>query len=1053
MLLIIKRSIILLTLLLTVLSASGQAFYFRHFQAENGLTHNTVFSLLQDKNGFIWIGTKSGLNRFDGYSFKSISNSNSIGSLSDITINSICEDLNGLIWIATGSGLFRYDQTDESLHKIYKSEDFDISYLRCDRENNLWFISREKLFRFNYKTRLFTYKGVLATCFSIDSLGDMWLGDSKGFLKKLNIKTNNLSQFEIFDKSIGQNLKAISKVFCSGTEVLVGTTKQGLQSYDVQARKLKPVISKNKDGTEVYIRDIIGGEGNNCWIASESGIYRYNAETGEIINLKKRPDDPYSISDNAVYALCKDKEGGIWAGTFFGGLNYFSRETSKFEKYYPLSSKNSLSGSAVREIHSIDGKEIWIGTEDAGLNKFNINTGQFSIYTSNGQPLSLSYPNIHGLLADKRAIYVGPYLHGLEVINPATGNVKNRFTLLKSTGSNSSDFVMCIYKTAENTILIGTVGGGLLAFDEKGKRFNKYPYFPKSDFIYSITQDHKGFVWAGSLTDGAYFYHPVTGENGNIRFYGRRDRGKESDFLIQGIMEDSNGRLWFSTEGGGLIRLEKDRKTFKKFSTKTGFPTNNVYRALEDKRGRLWISSLKGLICFNLENDHFKVYTQANGLLTDQFNYNSAYKAPDGKMYFGCVKGMISFKPESFNGSHNPPALYFTGFQIDNREVIPGRSSILKKSINYTDTVILNYNQSNFNIEFAALSYSSPSVVKYKYKMTGLDKNWTYLSSNRRAYFTDLSPGNYSFTVIAESNVGNWPAQEKVLHIKVLPPIWKSKWAYLIYTISLALLVYYSIRYYKIRMERKNRSKLQLYELEKEREVYQAKIEFFTTIAHEIQTPLTLIQGPTERALKRIEEVPSIRKNLLMIEKNTMRLLELTRQLLDFRKAEINQFELNFVKVDLILLLKHQVTIFKEDAAKKAINIVENLPKEPFYAFVDREALIKITSNLLSNSVKYCQALVEVKFIVPQVDEQTFTIRFINDGPGISNAERLKVFEPFYRAANGRNKPGTGIGLSLAKSLTDLHGGSLKLLNTHNELTIFELTLPIRQKFEFVLGK
>ncbi|WP_207423336.1 ligand-binding sensor domain-containing protein [Desertivirga brevis] len=1050
---VIKRSLLFLTLLLTFLGARGQSYYFRHFQTEHGLSHSTVFSLLQDRKGFIWVGTKSGIDRFDGYTFKTIANSNTIGSLSDISINSICEDLEGFIWIATGSGLFRYDPMKESLRKIASPDSFDISYLKCDRENNIWFISRDEVFRFNNKQQRFTYTGISATCFSLDSTGNLWLGDRQGILKKLDVRSNRLLRFEIFEKSIAANLKTISRVFSFANQILVGTTKQGLLSFDVNTQKLRSVLRRNTDGTGIYIRDIIAGEENSCWIASESGIYSYNLGSGEILNFKKRADDPFSISDNAVYALCRDKEGGVWAGTFFGGLNYFSRETSRFEKYYPLSSKNSISGSAVREIQSIDGKEIWIGTEDAGLNKFNTHSARFGFYTSTGKSASISYPNIHGLFVDNDVVFVGPYLRGLEVIDRASGLVRDRFDIIKSQTGSSSDFVMCIYKTTQKALLIGTIGGGLFEFDAKRRVFYKQPYFPKTDFVYSLAEDRKGFVWVGSLTEGAFYYNPRTGENGNIRFYGRPDRGKESDFLIQGIMEDGKGRLWFATEGGGLIRLEKDRKTFRKFSTKTGFPTNNVYRTLEDNSGHLWVSSLKGLICLNPENDQIKVYTQANGLLTDQFNYNSAYKDPDGKMYFGSVKGMIAFHPKSFNVRPNPPALYFTGFQIDNREVVPGQTPVLKKSINYTDTITLNYNQANFNIEFAALSYSSPTVIKYKYKMTGLDKKWTYLASNRKAYFTDLSPGTYSFTVVAESNVGSWEAQNKTLSIRVLPPIWKSVQAYLLYLTVATILIYYAIRYYQVRIERKNRAKLQLYELEKEREVYQAKIEFFTTIAHEIQTPLTLIKGPAERALKKIEEVPAIRKNLLMIEKNTNRLLELTNQLLDFRKTEINQFELNFVKVDITLLLKHQIGFFKDEAEKKGITIIEGLASDPFYAFVDREALIKITSNLLSNSVKYCETFVEVKLMLPQGDDQTFSIMFINDGPGISNNERSKVFDPFYRAANGKGKSGTGIGLSLAKSLTDLHSGSLKLLNIDNQLTIFEVTLPLRQKFEFVLGK
>jgi signal transduction histidine kinase len=335
--------------------------------------------------------------------------------------------------------------------------------------------------------------------------------------------------------------------------------------------------------------------------------------------------------------------------------------------------------------------------------------------------------------------------------------------------------------------------------------------------------------------------------------------------------------------------------------------------------------------------------------------------------------------------------------------------------------------------------------------MDGLDKEWTYLNTNRNAYFTDLSPGEYTFLVQAESNVGNWVGKERRLYIKILPPLWKSNIAYFIYILALGTLLYVSIRYYHRSLERKNANKLKLFEHEKVKEIYQAKIEFFTNIAHEIQTPLTLISVPVERVIDKIDEYPRIKRSMMMIEKNTKRLVDLISQLLDFRQTEIEQFGLNFVNVDINKILKELIAPFKELATENKIDLELNLPQKHVIAFVDREALVKICSNLVSNAIKYGASKTIIDLIPADPNQKQFTIRFFNDGVAIPEEFRKKIFEPFFRLRR-KEKPGTGIGLPLAKSLTELHKGSLELISGENNNIIFELTLPIHQEIEFQLN-
>lgn len=1038
-------------------SCKGQSHYFKHYQADDGLAHNSISAILQDHKGLIWVGTRGGLNRFDGYTFKTYKNEKSkFGNIGNNVIIAIAEDKSEMLWIGTGNGIFRYDPHKELFVALENTPQVYISHIVVDTENNVFFLADGDLYQYNQKENKVANLKMEASCVAIDDSMTLWMGTDDGMLKSYNLHTKLTTSVRIIDQNVPLNLRSISKIFpIKNNEILVGCFKQGLKSYHTKTGLIKSLTLRNSDNTDIYVRDITAANNQEYWVATESGIYIYNLVTNTSKNLRKRAGDPYSIADNAVYTVCKDNQGGMWAGTFFGGLNYYSKENARFEKYYPLLGTNSISGSAVREISSDNKGNLWIGTEDAGFNKFNPKTGIFTNYTSTGKKTAVSYPNIHGLLAIENQLFIGPFLHGMEIMDIRTGLITDRFKLIGDKDDKISDFVMCIYLTTDSTLLVGTAykGSGLFVYSRKEKKFTRIKKIPYNSYVFAIEEDKQGNIWTGSDSQGAFYYHPKTGKHGNIRFGDKVKNKIINEFPVYGILEDSNRAIWFTTEGGGLIKVSADRKVVKKFTTENGLPTNVLFRVLEDDSKHLWISSLKGLICLDLQTEKFKIYTQANGLITDQFNFNSAYKnLNNGKMYFGSVKGMIGFNPKDFERKDAGPPIYITGFQVNNQEVSPNVSnSPLKRSILYTDTMVLDYYQNNFSIEFAAINYSSPEVTRYEYLMDGLDQNRTYLSSNRKAYFTDLSAGSYKFIVRAKSNVGSWASQERHIFIKILPPFWKSYTAYFIYILLFAITLFYGIRYYHRHLERKNMNKLQLFEHEKEKEIYQAKIEFFTNIAHEIQTPLTLILGPIERIMKKADEQLGIKKNLRMVEKNAKRLAELTSQLLDFRKTEMHQFGLNFVNTNVSNLLKDQVTGFKQEAEKGNISLNLELPKNHIIVFADTEALVKICSNLISNALKYSTSMATVKLLTVNPSDEQFVIRFSNDGKGIPEEFRDRIFEPFFRL-HGKNKLGTGIGLSLAKSLTELHNGSLKLVSAETDMVIFELILPIHQEFEFKLS-
>ncbi|MBA4167794.1 MAG: hybrid sensor histidine kinase/response regulator, partial [Chitinophagaceae bacterium] len=897
-----KFTLVLLHCMLSALAASAQSYYFRHYQVENGLSNNGVLCSLHDKQGFLWFGTKDGLNRFDGYAFKIFRNntadSTSIGSN---FIQALYEDDQGIIWAGTDHGLYAYNRLNETFTCLPPTRHTAVKDLRMDNQGYLWFISGFTLCRYHPRKKIFhSYDtGIFfkAVSLCITEPGILWVATYDNTLEKYDPFSDRFIESNLSPgTSRGLANAGIDKIASTGIQsILIGTTNRGLKLFDIVSGACTDIITYNDDRTGIFVRDILRTSTDEFWVATESGLYIYNIRSGAVTNLKKQYNNPYSLSDNAIYTLTKDNEGGVWAGTYFGGINYYSALYNSFEKFFPKTGENSISGNAVREICRDTSGNLWVGTEDAGLNEIKAGSQRFTYYNTTAGKGGLSYSNIHGLLPLGNELLTGTFEHGLDILNITSGKVSEHFSQ-KNYPSLTSDFIYTIYKTKAGVILLGTEGG-LCSFNRKEHTFSAIPYVPKENFIASIFEDSYGNIWVGTFTQGVYHFNPKTGVHGNFRYINQNKNGLSNN-RVNGIMEDSQHVLWFATEGG-ITRYDPQHQLFRTFSAGDGFPSNVIYRSLEDKRGNIWVSTSKGLVCMNLNTLQLQIYTTANGLLSDQFNYNSAFN-DNGNLYFGSVKGMIRFNPDNFIKTTFIPPVYITGFQVYDKELLVNQQgSPLKKSITYYDKITLSYKQSSFSLDFAALSYSAPEMTRYMYKMEGLDKEWTYLKSNRKVYFTELSPGTYTFMVKASSNTNSWNDRPTTLIIKISPPVWLSPFAYLAYIVAAGLLCFFLIRNYHLRVHAKNRRKIEFLENEKEKEIYHAKIEFFTNVAHEIKTPLTLIKLPLEKTLQTKGLLPETIENLQMMEKNTNRLIDLTNQLLDFRKTENDGFALTFVRSDI----------------------------------------------------------------------------------------------------------------------------------------------------------
>jgi signal transduction histidine kinase len=417
-------------------------------------------------------------------------------------------------------------------------------------------------------------------------------------------------------------------------------------------------------------------------------------------------------------------------------------------------------------------------------------------------------------------------------------------------------------------------------------------------------------------------------------------------------------------------------------------------------------------------------------------------------MYFGSAKGLVSFDPGSFAKNRITPPVFVTGFYLNDKELLPGKDPRLNGAISYTQSIDLKYNESSFSIDFAALSFIAPEMTQYKYITAGLDRDWTFIKTNRKVYFTNLAPGTYTFRVKAAGSNGIWTEHAAELIIRILPPFWASPLAYGLYVLAGIALIIFLVRSYHHRVKEKTRRKIEFLEHEKEKEIYQAKINFFTNVAHEIKTPLTLIKAPMEQIARKAGTDSPFSYDLMIMQRNTDRLLELTAQLLDFRKIETTGYRLNFVLSNISEILLERFSSFKVLADQRGISISIQLPPEPVMGYADTDALQKILNNLFYNALNYCSGKVEIELCRLTPTDDFITIEVRNDGRLVPPELKERIFEPFFRAKGTEDVSGTGIGLPLSRSLADLHKGFLSMKDSECQLNIFVLRLPIHQTID-----
>lgn len=1034
-------ALLILTALSFCVPVWGSSNYsFIHINDKNGLSQSHVKAIVQDSYGFMWFGTKNGLNRYDGTSMVTLNCYDSIAEKGNNNISALFVDSRQNLWIGTDVGVYVYDIMQETFTFIdYKTENGNamdnwVSSIAEDKKGNIWIILPQKGIYRIYNNQLFFYQILRATetpnDICIRDNGDVWIGTWDAGLFKYNAGSGSFEQYKM-DKE-GQSLTnlSINTLSDDGVWLILGIQDGAVMKYNPQTNTLLNL--EWVDLRHTYVRNAIYARGQ-IWVGTHDGLYIIDEEHKAVKHLKDDIADPAGISDNIIYTSYLDERGGIWLGTMFEGVNYLPNWELTFERYVPGYSPQSLSSKRVGGLAEAPNGTIWIGTEDGGLNKLSQSTGQITRIAAL-KDFSHSQTPILNLTAHKDKVYCGLFKQGLNVI---TENDKVTHYAYQDMQINEGS-IFAFWIDREENKWLGT-GSGLFKAAKNSFIFSRV-HETHTDWIYDIFEDNSGTLWFASMGNGLWKHNPATGAFEKYLHI----QGKEntlSSNSVSSVMQDSRGNIWVSTDRGGICRYNPDENNFTKFSINEGLPDDVAYKILEDDNQYLWFGTNKGLVKFHLETHEVLVYTTKDGLPSNQFHYKAALKASNGKFYFGGVNGFIAFDPLTSGKSEKClTPVYISKFSIYNKDVtVHTTDSPLKKSIIGTRKIVLPYDQANISFEVSLFNYSSTQSNIYYYRLEPTNKEWIKSSGNQNISYANLLPGSYTLHIqndLVETN----ELVKCSLDITIMPPWYLSIWAYMAYSILVIGLVLFIFLWYKHRKENQMEEKQALFEMQKEKELHESKVAFFTEIAHEIRTPLTLINGPLETIRNLEIEDLRLSKNIGVIAKNTKRLLTLVSQLLDFQRIDAKKFKLNFEKTEIVELIKEITDRFEPTILLNKKNLFIDIPERKVTAMIDGEAITKIISNLLTNGMKYAEQNIYLKL---NFTDSNFSIRVISDGKKISSEFSELIFEPFYRMEkNAQETNGIGIGLSLSRSLALLHHGKL-YLDTQDEKNAFELVIPI----------
>jgi signal transduction histidine kinase/ligand-binding sensor domain-containing protein/DNA-binding response OmpR family regulator len=1028
------------------------AYKFYRDQVSNTHTNR----IYQDKQGLIWICTDNGLNVFDGMNFKTYYNDpNDSTTLMVNSVLSVLEDSNGFFWVGTTAGLQRFDKETEKFIHIPLAYPYvhDFSYIKCiieDSKGNIWLsTNRAGAVCIKAKTHqpvyyMKTNSKICSNKINIiyeDRFNNIWFGSQDNGISILNTQNRMITNYahDPEDKNSLSSNKIFSIIENYDGNILIGTIEQGIDMYEYSSRKITR-------GYIPYVENIFtmyNDSKNNLWIGTDgSGLKRYDYQTHTVTTYDSSSQQ-VDLRHVKVHSIIEDMQGNIWLALYQKGVLMIPSQNQVFKNigYNPFNLQKSIGDECILCISEDHSGNIWLGTDGDGIYRLDSERRVRQHYHNE----KLSGKNVLTIFEDsKNRIWAGTYLQGLFLYSPARDKFEKRRLMVNG---DEVKHINIITEDDKGNLWIGTNENGLCIYQPETGNMEIFQYDLLkmnnqilNNTIQTILFEKNNLVWIGTSINGLNCFDRRN--NTFIDYTVANDKLTNND--INALAKDKDGNIWAGTNFG-LNFIDVKSGESKAYTEKDGLSNSVIYGIEIDRDNNLWISTGKGLSNYNTVTKEFKNYYISDGLINDEFRRGSHSQSETGEIFFGGVNGISYFFPFLEKISHPILNLKFTGLLVYNEEVKinEGKKPILKKTIDYSDRIVLSHSIKSFTIGFVGIEYNNPDNVIYQVKMEGFDGDWKTLprNNNHVATYTNLPPNRYKFTVKA-SLPNTEEYRERSIDIVITPPIWLTWWAKLIYFLiflATACAIYKIIRM-RIKKKQEDRKRIS------DNQVMQSKLQFFTDISHEIRTPLTLILTPVEHLLT-VTADSELKKTFTLISRNGQRILRLINQIMEMRKLDRGQIKLQAEETDVHELVREVMTSFDYLAVEKDIaftlNIKNDLPK----IRIDREKLDKVLFNVLSNAFKYTPDHGSIRIEVGTTDSD-LEISISDSGKGIPKELREMIFDRFYQIPDAGNKTGmgTGIGLHLSRSLMSIHHGKIQVRDVEKGAT-FVITLPLDDSY------
>lgn len=1034
------------------------------------LVNNEVTSVVRDNKGFIWFGTRGGLQRFDGHQMRLLRNDLQLGiNLLSQSIEVMLPGSQNDIWIGTKSGgLSQYFLNSGKLvnHKLVTStnNEFNSDYILSllEIEDQLLIGTWQGFGSLNKKSGQFKILNQRWKTFDIqrDGKDGYWLATNNG-LRHLTNKYFNDSTY--FFGVPGINITNIVEDPRTGY-LWLGTWDQGLIRFEPATGKYKvyqSIKGKEQSLTSNNTYRLLLDSKGSLWVGTwGGGLNRFNTVTEQFEHIPLIIPGLYTTDNRVVLTLMEDPSGLIWIGTDGSGVFKYDLQQKRF---YSIGNQNQilLKGSTHAIAVYVDPfKKLWVSTRGGGI-QYTKELTKFNTLPIVGMQKKLEPVELLGrsFMQDKNYLWIGTNIGLARVKNlsSSVGDIEFYLPNHKDLNALKGRKINVIAKDSNGVIWIGTQEDGLSrvkGYDKNGKPLfkNYLPAYGKNgalqnERISSLLVDSKGRLWVGTYK-GLHLYLPETDQF--QAYFSDGTSATISNNTILCLAEDKSGHIWVGTQSGlsRIVKVENNTLEIQSFSRSEFFPNDYIHAVIPDSRSNVWLSTNKGIIRFNPQIKSVSVFDKRDGTQSVVYSENASCKDSQGNFYFGGLEGVTYFNPDSISIRQFQPDVYFTDIKINNESLVISNDSTSKQVINDLKVIELNHKQNILSLEFSALDFHAPDKNQYMYKLVGFHKDWVNAGNNRLVSFTNLKPGPYEFLVKATNSDKVWNPKEYRLEIHVLPPPWKTWWAYSLYIILFLFLLWLT-RYLGLRQEvLKTQLKISNLARQQEHDLSEFKERLFTNISHEFRTPLTLILGPLEDLLQRRSLDHSLEKSMRLIQKQSKRMLRMVNQLLDFQKAESGSLQLSIQPGEIVSFCYDIFLLFIDEAKRRNIRYSYEIDTKYISFSFDFNKLEIVVFNILSNAFKYSNDGGSIVMSVKKREDGFCVIEVRDNGSGIDPQEIDKIFDRFYRGkkSDATTISGTGIGLSFVKELTELHGGKIHVESDGVSGSTFTVILPPKQE-------